>query len=262
MIDILKKAAHKAGAIQLDYYKPDLPITFKTSHQNLLTKADIESQKIIRSTILSEMEKKGYKKNEIGFIGEENLEVKGKHLFVIDPIDGTTNYASGLKDFGVSIAYLKNNKIEAGLIYLPSYKADYTAYFGKGSYKGKKKLSLKYKTIESSLLATNVSSNEKERNEFLKAIPKLYPHTKGIRITGAYVVDSALLVENIFQLHISFRAKIWDFAAAKIIIEEAGGCVSDFSGSPINLELYNPHKSYKTIECHPKLLNDILKFFD
>src|SRR3990167_1043046 len=122
MINILKSAATEAGTILLNYYKKNLTLNYKTSHKDFYTIADVESQKIIKEVITKLLVKKGIKETEIGFIGEENLSVgkNAKHLFVIDPIDGTTNFASGFDFFAISIAYFHEGTLTTGLIYRPT----------------------------------------------------------------------------------------------------------------------------------------------
>src|SRR3989338_1819234 len=94
MIDLLQKAAREAGEVLMKYFNQGVKANYKTSHKNIVTEADLTSQKIIYNSIISGMLRKGYKKNDIGFIGEENLNISGKHKFIIDPVDGTSNFAS------------------------------------------------------------------------------------------------------------------------------------------------------------------------
>ncbi len=262
MIDILKKAALAAGKVQLHYFKKGISVSYKTSHHDLVTKADIESQSVIKDTILKEMIKKGFKENEIGFIGEEKMDIKGKHTFVIDPIDGTTNFASGIDLFAVSIAYFKEQKLMAGLVYQPVHNIIYFANKGKGAFKGKHKLSVIYRNLKESLASVYLSSYKEERIKDIKIITRVCPLLRGVRILGCYVIDSALLAENRLQLKFQSRANLWDMAAVKLLLEEAGATVTDYSGKPVVFELNAPDKIYQTISCHPKLLNEILKYFD
>jgi len=113
MLDILELAARAAGEIILSYFHKESHITRKTSHQNLVTEADTSSQAIIKKIITDSLEKRGMSENEIGFIGEENLKTVGtKHSFIIDPLDGTNNFASGLDYFCISIAHVVDGQVE------------------------------------------------------------------------------------------------------------------------------------------------------
>ena len=134
MLDILKKAALEAGEIQKKYFRSaELDVTHKTDHQNIVTKADKESQDIIEKTILFEMEKIGIDASDVGFIGEEDLTSDGRHLFIIDPIDGTSSFASGIDYFCCAIAYAKDGELLAGCINRPITGDMYCAEKGKGA---------------------------------------------------------------------------------------------------------------------------------
>lgn len=136
MITILEKAARGAGGIVLSYFHKESHITRKTSHQNLVTEADTSSQAFIKKMITEAMIQRGISGNEIGFIGEENLETKGtKHTFIIDPLDGTNNFASGLDYFSISIAHVEDGAVKDGVIYWPSRDILYYAVAGKGAFK-------------------------------------------------------------------------------------------------------------------------------
>src|SRR3990167_7864591 len=102
MLNILKNVAVLAGEIQKKYFRlGNLNISNKTNHENIVTEIDKKSQKAIMECILNETQKLGIDSKDVGFIGEESLLKTGKHLFVIDPLDGTSNYATGTEEFAV-----------------------------------------------------------------------------------------------------------------------------------------------------------------
>lgn len=265
MINILQKTAKEAGEVLLRYFKKGVSVSYKTSHQNLLTEADIASQKIIQSSLLKSMAAKGFKKEEIGFIGEENLNIKGKHLFIIDPLDGTTNFASGLPYFAVSIAYIKDKNILAGVVYNPVKDEYFIAEKGQNAYKIKdkkrQKLSLKYTRLADCLVATHISSDRNLQKKQFAACQKLLPSVRQIRMMGAGVLDVCYTADNIFKLYINSHTFVWDIAAAQLIIKESGGTVVDWKGKEIDLHLKDPPKTYQIIACHPKSLPKVLKYF-
>ncbi|MBI5122928.1 hypothetical protein HZA75_03665 [Candidatus Roizmanbacteria bacterium] len=263
MIDVLKTAAIEAGNILLKYYKKNLTLNYKTSHKDFYTIADVESQKIIKETITKLLLKKGIDKSEIGFIGEENLNVATdkKHLFVIDPIDGTTNFASGFDFFSVSIAYFCEGILTAGLVYQPTNKNYYYATKGKGAFKNKKPLKAAYKPLKQCLFAGGFSSQPNIYPQLFKSYQNIFPHISGFRSLFCITLSNCFLAENVFNVVTSGHTFIWDIAAAKMIVEESGGVMFDFKGQPINLNIKDPKQAYQIISCHPKLKNEILKFF-
>lgn len=256
MIDILQKAAKNAGRVILDYFLTEISVFHKTSHHNLVTKADFASQKIICQTIIKLMQARGYRKSQIGLIGEENLNIKGKYQFIIDPLDGTTNFASGIDYFAISIGLLKDGKSIAGVVYNPISNVFYIAEKNKGAYKiiDKKilKLSYKFKKLQNCILATYFTSDRKLRKKQLKIIEKIFPKFRGLRASGSVVLDLCRSAENTLNIIMDIHCSIWDFAAAKLIVNEAGGKLTDWQGQEIDYDLKNPEKTYQILASHPK----------
>ena len=209
MIQLLEMAARKAGETLIDYFKKGVTVTPKTSHQNFVTEADIQSQVILEKILREEMIKKGYKPNEIGFIGEENLNKKGRYTFVIDPLDGTTNFASGVDFFGISIGFFDQEKPIAGIFYNPAKNVVYSALHGKGAFKNGKKLEINYGDLKNCLANTYISTDPEIAKQHISIINKLNPDVKGHRIFGS-ALGSCLVAENIFSIYYESSTHIWD----------------------------------------------------
>lgn len=263
MINVLKQAALEAGTILLNYYKKNLILNYKTSHKDFYTIADVESQKIIKETLVRLLAKKGIKESEIGFIGEEKLSVGNnkKHLFVIDPLDGTTNFASGFDFFAVSIAYFYSGVLTAGLVYQPTNKNIYYAIKGKGAYKNNQPLKIIYKLLKNCLLDGLISSKTDISSNLFNIYKKIFSRILGYRNLSYITLDNCLLAENVFNIVTNGHTFIWDIAAVKLIVEEAGGIMVDFKGQSVSFNLNNPKQAYDIISCHPKLKKEILPFF-
>lgn len=258
---VIKSAALEAGKVLLKYFKKELSIGYKkSSHKILITKADIEAQKIIQETITKIMVKKGVPKKEIGFIAEENLNVKGKHTFIVDPLDGTTNFAAGIPYFSISIAYLENGLLKAGAIYNPITREYFWGKLGRGSYFGKERLKIIYKPLKESVVNTFFNSPEKIYRRQLDIYGKLFPKVRAFRNFGSASCDIAAVSLNRFNLYINGHSFIWDIAAAKLIVEEAGGALVDWQGRTIDLDLNQPDKEYTIVAGHPLLIKEILSF--
>jgi len=263
MLSIMKKAAIEAGEIQKKYFRKDgLDVTNKTDHQNIITIADRESQDVIKKTILESLLQKGISTQDIGFIGEEDLNTPvAKHMFVIDPIDGTSNFASGLDYFCSSIAYFLDGKLTAGLIYRPILNDLYFAELGKGSYllRNGKETKLQILDLESKnqLIISNLWKTFHEKT--IDIVDSLLPNYRGARILGAIALDIVLVAENIVGLTIGdIGPWIWDLSAAKLIIEEAGGGLYDWNGDLIKLDISNRMIQYPVLACHPSRVSKIL----
>ncbi len=263
MFDVLAKAAHAGGKILLKYFRTtELDVIHKTDHQNIVTKADKESQKVIKEALIAEMKKKGVDEKDIGFIGEEDLVQKGKHTFVIDPLDGTSNFASGLDYFCIPIGYFKDNELLAGIIIRPTTNEIFYAEKGQGAYvmrKGRKeKLQMQKIDMRNAFILTEAWTKVREDKQMLMA-DQFLAETRGLRILGAIAIDIICLVENVATLIISDGPLIWDLAAGKIILEESGGGMYELDGSPIQLDLSSPKKHYALIACHPERKDEIVE---
>lgn len=272
MIQILQDAALKGGEVLRSYFRKSFTKIHKSTHHNIVTQADIESQKMIQDFIIKSVsEKKGIKKEEIGFIGEEKLRISGKYTFVIDPLDGTSNFVSGIDFFGVSIALYIESKLEYGVIYQPVQDIMYYAINGKGSYKISNKKAQNLKVLDLDLKSTyfngGLSANDNVRSIQLKIYDKLFHHFLGHIALNAAAPLLCLVADNSLGLFISGDGEtshvgisIWDIAAGKLILEEAGGSLTDWKGNKLKIDLMNPEKKYSLIACHPDNLQKILGF--
>ncbi|MBI2641161.1 hypothetical protein HYW87_01020 [Candidatus Roizmanbacteria bacterium] len=265
MIELLQKAARNAGEVLRNYFHKGVTVSHKASFKDLLTEADTESQKIIYRTLVNGMIKKGYRKEEIGFIGEEKLNVEGTHKFIIDPLDGTSNFEAGLEYFCISIAYSQNNSVLSSLVFDPMRNIFYLSERSKGAYKiynGKREL-LKHrkKAFKNSLVITILGNTPEIYERQLEVHKKLHPNIIALRHLGATALDVSKCADNTFAFCINGGSSIWDIAAAKLIFEESGGIVTDWNGKRLQLAFNDSTQQYQFIACHPKLLPDVLLFF-
>lgn len=263
--ELLKVSTFEAGKILLKYFKTPLDISQKQSIHSIVTIVDLESQKIIQETIIDKLEGKGIKRLDIGFIGEENLNEKGKYLFIIDPLDGTTNFASGFPYFCVSIACAINNEIQYGLIYNPISSEFYFAEKGKGAYKlfnkNKTKLSIKKAEMKNILMNGHFNSNNEIRRKQLNLYNKLMPQIRGFRSVGALALDLALSSENIFNIVVNGSCCLWDIAAGGLIITESGGLITDWEGKDIDYDFNNSNKDYQVIAGEKEIVKKAVEMF-
>jgi len=264
MFNILSQAAQKGGQVLMDLYGKKIQIRSKSDPADIITKADIESQKAIIQSLKKSMTQKGFKETEIGFITEENFYKKGIHKFVIDPLDGTSDYFLETDRFAISIAYTYQNEILAGLVYNPLKNTFFFAQKNKGAYKitGKKreKLFLDRKPLKKSLIVLNSSSDKKRAIQMFQLAADLTPHVFRIKMFGSIVSNLMSVADNKFQANINGRCRLWDLAAAKLILEEAGGTILDWRGLPLKLDWEDAAKNYSIITGHSRVLKQILKY--
>jgi myo-inositol-1(or 4)-monophosphatase len=236
MINDIIKISHEAGEIIRDGFGKNFGIEYKTNVSNLVTDIDKTSEKHIKDFI-----QKKYPGHSI--LAEESGELRkdSEYLWVIDPIDGTTNFAHGLPIFSVSIGLQKNNHTIAGVVYDVMQDITYTAEEGSGSFSNSEKISVST-NIELShcVLATgfpyNIAENPENAIEKFTALTKA---SRGMRRLGSAAIDLCYVAKGVFDGFWEIYLHPWDICAGKLIVEEAGGEVTDFKGKAIDIYSHN-----------------------
>jgi myo-inositol-1(or 4)-monophosphatase len=266
IVDILADATNQAAKLVISYFKDRLTPEYKSSTQDLVTKADVESQECIKKVITKRMVESGIDEGEIGFLGEEGgLYERGKYVFAIDPVDGTTNFASGIEYFVISIGCFVDAILQFGYIYEPVTETAYFSELGNGAFKKKKdgkpvRMKITHKKLQECMVATYLHADKHIREQELQFIADIYPAVRGIRLMGAGALDIAKVADNVFQISMFEKSNIWDIAAATLILRESGGVIVHTSGREIDFDLTNPGKNYPVVACHPDNLRETLKF--
>ncbi len=232
LLQIAKKLAHDAGKLALRYQAKGFKVQTKDSRLNMVTDADKASEALIIKTI-----KKNFPDHEI--ISEESGTTKGKseYKWIIDPIDGTTNFAHGVPIFAISIAVIKSGKPIIGIVEIPALGETFWAQEGKGAFLEEKRIHVsKVNSTKKSLLATGFPY-DRGTPRYKKAMElheKFYEPSHGIRRMGAAAIDLCYVAAGRFDAYWEYGLKPWDIAAGKIILEEAGGMVTNMDGSKLD----------------------------
>ena len=223
--------AHEAGALLIEKFDQSIEIHYK-GDINLVTEADKMSENIIMAAIRQSFP-------EHGILSEESPAIlDGSSLrWIIDPLDGTTNYAHGYPVFCVSIALEKNGTIILGVIYDPTRRDTFVAVRGEGAFLNGKKLAVsKVSALSRSLLATGFPYDIRESEENnLNYFNIMAKEVQAIRRAGAAALDIAYAAAGRFDGFWELKLKPWDTAAACLLLEEAGGKITDIFGGPWNL---------------------------
>lgn len=257
-LDILKKAALAGGKVLKKYFRKQIEVELKTSIHDIVTVADHEAQKTIVNSINKSI-KGSFLEGRVGFIGEENLIAKGEYTFVIDPLDGTNNFAIGIDFFCVAIALFKGNNLLAGLIYDVVRDNFYWAEQGKGACKNGKKLRIeKNIKIRDAVLYASPPNVSTQRKRILNIIRDVSESVRTFRMAGSIALEICRVTEGVGNLALHGGCSIWDLAASKMILTEAGGAVLDLQGNELELNLSNIKINY-FIAGEKKL---ILKFLE
>lgn len=220
--------AEKAGEILLSYYQEGLARSYKADG-SFATQADIAAERYLIEALTVLIPGAGFYAEESGIV------VGNEYVWVIDPLDGTTNFAHGLPYFCTSIALTYKGERILGVIYQPLLKELFTAQKGSGAFlNGKRLLVSEQSKLEDSVI-TMCSSTDK--NESVAQIGKmLSAYPLSLRNFGASALDLAYCAAGKMEACFYQGTSWWDIAAGSLMIEEAGGKVSTFQGDSINPE--------------------------
>ena len=233
-------------------------IKVQKNQSNIVTKVDIKSEKAIIKIIESKYPKHNIIAEETGYKNKGS-----EYTWVIDPIDGTSNYANNIPWFGTLIAVLKNNKpLMAGAV-LPFYKNYYFAQKNKGCFLNNKKISVsKEKNLKNILVAYSLDYKEnfKETKKATDILAKIVNNVRNIRSTNS-LVDFLYTAEGKLGSCIFSTTKIWDVASPTLLIEEAGGKVTDIKGKKLNFKISEKdyQKNYTFVASNKALHSKIIK---
>ena len=236
MLNIAIRAARAAGDViirQIDHVQ-DLPVT-KKSRNDFVTEVDKHAEIAIIDTLRNSFPNHAFLAEESGQKGDS------PYLWIIDPLDGTTNYLHGFPQYAVSIALQHKGELVQAVVYDPLRQELFTASRGEGAMLNNKRIRVsKQKSLEGALLGTGFPFKEQERlNEYLDSFKALFPMTAGIRRAGAASLDLAYVACGRLDGFWEFGLKPWDMAAGALLIKEAGGMISDICGNENYMETGN-----------------------
>ncbi len=251
ILNIAVQAAYNAGhIIQQESRNVERILVEKKGHNDFVSETDKKAEQIIINTIL-----KAFPNHNI--MGEESglNDRNSDFTWIIDPIDGTTNYIHGHPQYCVSIAVKEGNKIVCGVIYDPNRNDIYTAELGKGARLNDSRIRVS-KTINlaDSLLATGFPTYDLSfLDRYMDIFKEMIKSTSGQRRAGSAALDLAYVASGIVDGFWEFNLKPWDIAAGYLLVKEAGGLICDFDGEQ------NMFESGNIIAANPKLVPQILK---
>jgi len=241
-LDFAIRLSKKAGKIALKKYGKNINIGYKGgAKNNIVTEVDNEIEELIVKEIGKRFPDHCVLTEERGACGKAG----STHRWVIDPIDGTTNYAHGYSFFAVSIGLEINGKMVVGAINAPYIKELFSASKGHGAFLNGKAIRVsKNPDLETSLLATGFTYKNRGLN--LPNFEYFLYNTQGIRRCGAATLDLCHVAAGRLDGYWELGLRPWDIAAGSLIVQEAGGLVTALDGSPLKLDgksllTANPH---------------------
>ncbi|MFM1652266.1 inositol monophosphatase family protein [Brevibacillus sp. B_LB10_24] len=245
------QCARAAGELSLERLQQPFQVEYKTSPSDLVTAVDREVERQVVQTILEHFP-------EHGILGEEST-FKGRvedyeTLWVIDPIDGTTNFVHQQINFAVSIAVYQQGIGQVGVVYDPSRDELFYAVKDGGAFLGDRQLRLERQVkLEEALLCTSVFWNKRaEQMGIDQIVKKLAGKVRGMRLLGSAALEMAYVAAGRLDGYVSLSLNPWDFGAGRIIVEEAGGIVNQMTGEPLPFD-----RKSSVMACNPTFYEEL-----
>ena len=229
LLNVMVNAAHKAGRrLARDFGEvQNLQVSVK-GPGDFVSAADLMSEKIIYEELLKA-------RPDTGFLMEERGEVKGKdpqNRWIVDPLDGTTNFLHGIPVFGISIALEREGEIVAGVIYNPAMDELFTAEKGRGAFMNDRRIRVAArKEMTDCVFCTGIPHLGRPAHDtFLEQQRRVMRNSAGVRRYGAVAIDLCWVAAGRFDGFWEEALGAWDIAAGILMVREAGGFVSDMDG--------------------------------
>ena len=251
LMNVMLAAARKAGrSLARDFGEVEqLQVSLK-GPANFVTAADHRAEEILHGELTRA--RPGY-----GLLMEERGEIEGadrSHRWIVDPLDGTTNFLHGIPIFAVSIALERDGDLVAGLIFNPVSHETFTAERGKGAFFNDRRLRVSARTeLEDCVIGTGIPHSGRPGHPvFLRELEAVMGSSAGVRRCGAAALDLAWTAAGRFDGFWERNLRAWDIAAGIVILRAAGGYVSDTDGKDLMLKSGNIVAGNEAI--HRKLL--------
>lgn len=251
LMNVMTAAARKAGrSLARDFGEVEqLQVSLK-GPANFVSAADTRAEEIIYAEL--SRSRPGY-----GFLFEERGAVKGDdqtHRWIVDPLDGTTNFLHSIPIFAISIALEREGELVAGLVYNPITNETYAAEKGKGAFLNDKRLRVAARSeMGAAVIGTGIPhSGRPGHDSFLNEVRAVMASSAGVRRTGSAAIDLAWTAAGRFDGFWENGLKPWDMAAGIVLMREAGGYVTDTNNKDNMLETGGIVAGNETI--HLKLL--------
>ncbi len=252
MLNIAVRAARNAGKIIIRSFEQLDKVEIESKGSNdFVTSVDTAAEQAIIETI-----HKSYPEHTI--IGEESGVLTGSdddYQWIIDPLDGTTNFIKGIPHFAVSIALKVKGKLDQAVIFDPIRGELFTASRGKGAQLNSMRIRVKaHKNLSATILATGFPFKHRQHTKaYMAMFTSLFEKTSDMRRAGSAALDLAYVASGRVDGFFEIGLKPWDTAAGELLVIEAGGLVTDFTGG------HHHATSGNIVASSTRLLKEILK---
>jgi myo-inositol-1(or 4)-monophosphatase len=250
-VPAMGEIAREAGGLLMTYFEKRVTVEYK-GDVDLVTEADRKSEAMILERIRTH-----WPGHDV--IGEEGARIESgsDYRWYVDPLDGTTNFAHGFPVFSVSLAIEHKGRRIAGVVFDPTRNELFAAEHGRGAYLNGRQIRVSgTRNMAESLVATGFPSHKRHKNPNIFFYHQITLRTHGVRRAGSAALDLCSVAAGRFDAFWEFNLNPWDTAAGVLIVEEAGGRVTDMSGGAFQIA------SRETLASNGLVHDALLKEFD
>lgn len=226
LLTVMTRIAEKAGrALVRDFGEVEQLQVSQKGPADFVSNADKKAEAMLREELSKA-------RPAFGFMGEESANERPdtEYYWVVDPLDGTTNFLHGIPHWAVSIALMKGDSVQAGVIYEPVRDEMFWAEKGMGAYLNATRLRVSNRTkMNEALLATGIPFKGAAKGPFLAELEKVMDQVAGVRRMGAASLDAAYVAAGRYEGYWERGIKAWDVAAGCLMVAEAGGRLTSFT---------------------------------
>jgi myo-inositol-1(or 4)-monophosphatase len=248
-VPAIVEIAREAGSMLMEFFHRRVAVEYK-GEADLVTEADRAAEVLIVRRIRERWAGHDILGEESGSSGSSS-----EYRWYVDPLDGTTNFAHGFPVFSVSLALERKGERIVGVVYDPTRQECFAAELGRGAYLNQERIHVsKTARLAETLLATGFPSQKRHKNPNVFFYHQLTLRTHGVRRAGSAALDLCNVASGRFDGFWEFNLNPWDTAAGVLIVQEAGGKVTDFTGGPFQIASTEVLASNGTI--HAELLRE------
>jgi len=250
----MQEIAREAGALLMGHFRRRVKIEYK-GDADLVTVADRESEALIRRRIAERWP-------EHSILGEEQglTDAGSEYRWYLDPLDGTTNFAHGFPVFCVSMGLEHRGQRIAGVVFDPTRDEMFSAELGRGARLNGEPIHVSpVARLAESLVATGFPSHKRHKNPNIYFYHQITLRTHGVRRAGSAAIDLCYVACGRFEAFWEFNLNPWDTAAGVLMVQEAGGRVTDFDGGPFQINSRQTLASNGLV--HDALLHEFQEIF-
>jgi myo-inositol-1(or 4)-monophosphatase len=230
----IEKCVKEAGKMVLNANLDNALVEKKTGDANFCTEYDVKVQKFLIDELSKILP-------EASFFGEEDTrnnikDMNKEYIFYIDPIDGTINFMFGYNHRSISVGLARNGRTIAGIVYDPYVDEMYNGVRNEGAFVNDKPLKMENKAVSEGIIAFGCARyNESKIDVLFSTVKELFLKSLSIRSGGSAAIDISRIAKGANVIYIELKLQPYDYAAASVILEEAGGVITKIGGGEISL---------------------------